>query len=260
MVHSFSNPDEYKQHSSLQYDFAHIMLNHADIKASDRVLDIGCGDGKITADIAKMVPSGLVIGTDISSAMIDASLKEHVPHLNKNLGFMTMRAERNIFQKQFEKVTSFCCLHWVHEQLEALIGIKNALVTHGQAILLVPLRHEQLYSSIEIIVSIPQWQKYFIRFQNPHNFFIIEEYKKLLDEAELEPHIMRETIMSYEFNSKREMELFLKAWLPHMKQLPAELHDSFLSTIVNTFIKIFSPIENKIILPLKMLQVHATVP
>ena len=65
MKNYFINPHEYKNHSKLQYDFAHHMITSSDIKNTDNVLDIGCGDGKITADIADIVYSGTAIGTDI---------------------------------------------------------------------------------------------------------------------------------------------------------------------------------------------------
>ena len=133
MKHAFANPDEYKEHSSLQYDFAHELIRDADIKETSRVLDIGCGDGKITANIASLASSGMVTGTDISLDMVSSATKEHVPSPNTNLGFMVMDAEENIFKKQFDFVTSFCCLHWVKNQLQALKGIKNALVENGQA-------------------------------------------------------------------------------------------------------------------------------
>jgi trans-aconitate 2-methyltransferase len=36
-------------------------------------LDIGCGDGEITAELAKCIPNGLVVGIDSSAQMIKLS-------------------------------------------------------------------------------------------------------------------------------------------------------------------------------------------
>jgi trans-aconitate methyltransferase len=260
MKHAFANPSEYKQHSNLQYVFAHELVKDAGLKPTDRILDIGCGDGKITSDMGKMVPSGQVLGTDISNEMIQSATKEHTSTPQTNIGFMVMDAEKNIFRNQFDIVTSFCCLHWVKEQRQALIGIKNALVPTGKAILLVPLRHEELYTAIESVVSEKKWCNFFKGFSNPHVFFTKEKYSTLLNSAGLEKQTMQEKIMSYEFDTKRNMELFLKAWLPHMKLIPESKHDDFLSDISNTFLRIVPPHNNKIIMPLKMLKVHATRP
>ena len=259
MKHAFSNPDEYKEHSSLQYDFAHTLIKDANIKATDRILDVGCGDGKITADMALLANQGMAIGTDLSADMIQAATREYSNKI-KNLGFMAMDAENNIFSKQFDIVTSFCCLHWVKDQLGALNGIKNALVENGKAILLVPLRHEELYTAIESIVSNQRWKDYFSGFINPHNFFTLDIYSKLLEESGLEMKSLQKEVMSYEFKTKRSMELFLKAWLPHMNRIPESQHDEFLSDIGDKFTHIIPPNNDILIMPLTMLKVFAVRP
>lgn len=255
MRHPFLNPSEYSRHSRLQFEFAHMMIRNANIKPTDRILDIGCGDGKITADMAALVKKGQVIGTDISSQMIHFATRTHVQN---NLGFMVMDAEINVFRKQFELVTSFCCLHWVRRQLAALKGIKSALVDNGRAVLLVPLRHEELYSAIESVVESEKWNQFFVGFVNPHVFFTKEEYNQLLIDAELSPLSLDEKIIPYSFRTKDEMEKFLKAWLPHIKRLPEKLHDEFMTDIGNKFLQ-QNPQEanTTITLPLRMLQVHA---
>ena len=39
------------------------------LKGNERVFDIGCGDGKVTAEIAKQLPNGSVLGIDKSEEM-----------------------------------------------------------------------------------------------------------------------------------------------------------------------------------------------
>jgi trans-aconitate 2-methyltransferase len=48
-------------------------LSRIRIKGNERVLDIGCGDGKITAHIASLLPQGSVVGIDNSIEMISFS-------------------------------------------------------------------------------------------------------------------------------------------------------------------------------------------
>ena len=49
---------EYSRRSALQEAMAEEVLALLDLKGSERVLDVGCGDGKITAEIATRVPRG----------------------------------------------------------------------------------------------------------------------------------------------------------------------------------------------------------
>ena len=62
------NAREYYQRSALQKWLADKSLTGLDLGGSERVLDIGCGDGKITAEIAERLPSGSVVGVDPSTA------------------------------------------------------------------------------------------------------------------------------------------------------------------------------------------------
>lgn len=260
MRHSFLNPQEYSKHSRLQYEFAHKLIATAEIKPTDRILDIGCGDGKITADISKLTADGQVIGTDISAEMIHFATRLHASS-HRNLGFMVMNAEINVFINQFDLVTSFCCLHWVRKQLDALKGIKKALVENGRALLLVPLRHEELYSAIESVLEYSKWRQFFIGFVNPHMFFTCPEYQKLLSDAGLKMETFDEQIMQYTFRTKEEMESFLKAWLPHIKQIPPSLHRDFMSDISQRYLTENNQTNTtKITLPLRMLHVHALNP
>ncbi|KIX08891.1 uncharacterized protein Z518_03548 [Rhinocladiella mackenziei CBS 650.93] len=45
---------------------ASFLIEH--IKPTDRILDVGCGVGSITLDLARLVPQGQVIGIDISES------------------------------------------------------------------------------------------------------------------------------------------------------------------------------------------------
>jgi ubiquinone/menaquinone biosynthesis C-methylase UbiE len=49
-----------------------------------RVFDIGCGDGKVTIELARRVPRGSVVGVDSSPAMIELAKRswgEAAPNL-----------------------------------------------------------------------------------------------------------------------------------------------------------------------------------
>jgi ubiquinone/menaquinone biosynthesis C-methylase UbiE len=115
--HIYSNPDQYSRNNALQFNFAMKVLKSLKIDIQSRVLDIGCGDGKITSEIAKDANQGCVIGTDISYQMIEHASKTYSSQ--ENLGFMQMDASQNKFINQFDIITSFNCLHWVKDQQRA---------------------------------------------------------------------------------------------------------------------------------------------
>src|SRR5687767_4829281 len=53
---------DYHRHSSLQQAMAEEQLGRLTLEGGERILDVGCGDGKVTADIAARVSAGSVVG------------------------------------------------------------------------------------------------------------------------------------------------------------------------------------------------------
>lgn len=107
------NATTYHHNSQFQYDHAlEAISNHA-FSADHHILDVGCGDGKITGHIASNVPDGQVVGIDNSPAMIAfAQSKYKAP----NIQFKVESAEALNFENQFDLIVSFACLHWVKDQ------------------------------------------------------------------------------------------------------------------------------------------------
>ena len=81
------NASEYNRQSSLQAALAEEQLGRLTLEGSERVLDVGCGDGKITAEIAARVPRGSVLGVDPSENMIAFAARHFGPATHPNLRF-----------------------------------------------------------------------------------------------------------------------------------------------------------------------------
>ena len=119
------NAKDYNQNSANQEKWAKELIARLKLKGSERILDIGSGDGKVTADIARLVPKGRVTGVDISPEMIRFSKQTFgkIPNLN----FRQADASALPFNKEFDVVVSFTCLHWVISRVSASPGISMAL-------------------------------------------------------------------------------------------------------------------------------------
>jgi trans-aconitate 2-methyltransferase len=81
------NAAEYYRRSSLQEAMAQEVLALLDLNGSERILDVGCGDGKITAEIATHAPRSSVVGVDPSRDMIRFAESHFGPATRPNLRF-----------------------------------------------------------------------------------------------------------------------------------------------------------------------------
>jgi trans-aconitate methyltransferase len=82
------NAEEYRTSSSNQKKWALELLSKLDLKGNERVLDIGCGDGEITAAIAQRVPRGFAVGIDSSKEMIDLATRRLPSEHHPNIAFL----------------------------------------------------------------------------------------------------------------------------------------------------------------------------
>ena len=64
----------YARRSALQEAMAAQVLAVLKFNGHERILDIGCGDGRITAEIATRLPHGSILGVDASRDMINFAI------------------------------------------------------------------------------------------------------------------------------------------------------------------------------------------
>jgi len=175
------NASEYARLSALQAAMAEEVLALLDLKGNERILDIGCGNGKTTAEIAARVPNGTVLGVDASAAMIAfaAAHSDSAP----NLKFAVADARHLAFEQEFDLVVSFNALHWIPEQAQALQSIRSALKPDGLAQLrLVPKgERKSLEDVIEETRLSPRWIGYFTTFHDPYLHLTPEQYGELAE-------------------------------------------------------------------------------
>src|SRR4029434_2068260 len=100
------NAAEYSQRSGLQQAMAEEVLALLELEGSERVLDVGCGDGKITVEIAARVPRGTVVGVDASRDMITFAASHFGPIVRPNLRFEVADARLLPLRNEFNRVVS----------------------------------------------------------------------------------------------------------------------------------------------------------
>jgi trans-aconitate 2-methyltransferase len=96
-----------------------------DPQAGERILDLGCGTGHLTAQIAES--GAKVTGVDRSAEMVAAARLAY-----PKLIFEISDATNLSFQEEFEAVFSNAMLHWIHEPELVLRGVWRALRSGGR--------------------------------------------------------------------------------------------------------------------------------
>ncbi len=232
--------EEYAKNSESQKASAENFLKEVQFKGAESILDVGCGDGKITAAMAKAVPSGSVIGVDISSSMIQAA-RNAFPN-QKNLSFYVADAAKIDDHEKFDLITSFTVMQWVLEQKTALQGFEKALKPGGKLWIQMPTGlPKPMQQALEKTISSKRWKSYFTQFSPPWRFYQPEEYRTLLIQAHLAP-IRLDVVAKHEyFPSRAVFHGFLKQWFPYLRPLPADQKDAFLNELLDQYLALLPP-------------------
>ena len=94
-------------------------------KAGERILDLGCGTGVLTAEIAAC--GAQVLGIDRSQEMVEQARNKF-----PTLQFEVVDATRLEFSSEFDAVFSNAVLHWIPEAEKVISGIARALKPGGR--------------------------------------------------------------------------------------------------------------------------------
>lgn len=233
---------EYDQISTLQHAMAEEVLSLLDLNGDERILDIGCGNGKNTSEIASRVPQGSVVGVDFSANMVDFARSQYAAsHLN--LKFETADARYLPFGPEFDLVVSFNALHWVPEQALALKSIHRALKPEGHAQLRMVFRGARM--SLEDVLQetshSPRWHQYFPSSRDPYLHLTPDEYGALAEQSGFEVCKLHTTDKAWDFKSREAFSAFgsvtFVEWSQHV---PGAERPTFINDVLDRYRQVAS--------------------
>jgi len=262
------DPEDYYKHSYPQYAFALGLVGRLRLCGDERILDIGCGDGKITSELAARVSYGSVLGIDTSTEMIAFAQNMFRQTVHPNLSFRYGDASSLTFKKEFDVIVAFASLHWTANLATVLQGIKSSLAPGGRfAAQLMAKRlitqkrsGSPLHQARREVMARPAWRRYFQGFKKQGSVYSADEYERLLRDAGF-------TSFRVEFVTEDVTHPRIEAlkgcaratWHRYTNRIPAEHRDAFLDEVVQCFIEQYPPDSGgQIHVRMKILEVEAT--
>jgi trans-aconitate methyltransferase len=175
------NPSLYQSSHAFVWEYGRELVGLLAPRAGERILDVGCGTGQLTAEMARA--GAEVVGVDHSPAMIEQA-RGNFPGLRFEVADVTEIE----YREQFDAVFSNAVLHWVPAADVAASAIARALKPEGRLVAEFGGRGNTqallaaVYRSMEAL-GIVEPQKY-----NPWFYPTIGEYASLLERHAMEVH------------------------------------------------------------------------
>lgn len=231
--------EEYHHHSSVQENAASQLLQFITWKGNERVLDVGCGDGKISAKIANCIPKGSILGIDISQEMISFAQQFCAKNYYPNLEFLLQDAHQLNYFEEFDVIFSSFALQWLQNPALFFSSAYRSLRSSGYIAATIPLEiSSALEEAIMTIVSLPQWSSYFP--ESSLNLYLTtdDEYRKLIDKHQFVPIKFTTTQQKVIFSSRTNFENYVLQWFVYLNVLPQNLKKFFFKQIIDKYLEI----------------------
>ncbi|PSL46793.1 trans-aconitate methyltransferase [Chitinophaga niastensis] len=122
------NADLYKEKHAFVFEYGNSLIDWLQPQAGEVILDLGCGTGELTAQLAEK--GAQVTGIDASAAMIE-SARAHYPNITFEVGDATTFS----LPVQFDGIFSNATLHWVREKEKAIARMYAQLKKGGRLVI-----------------------------------------------------------------------------------------------------------------------------
>ena len=230
---------DYASNSSVQQTWARELIARLKLCGDERILDVGCGDGKVTAEIARSLPHGSAVGVDASPQMIEFAGKTFPPKKNPNLEFYVMDARHIEFQRRFDLVFSNAALHWVDDHQAFLRGAASVLRPGGRLIVSCGGKGNahDVFLALRPEMRLKRWREFFRKIETPYFFHSPEEYKKWLPRFGFKTRSVKLAPKDATYRDRKGFAAWLRTtWLPYTQRVPENLREEFIAAVVERYV------------------------
>ncbi len=227
---------KYRQASKHQKEWGSKIISELKLKGNESVLDLGCGDGILTKQIAELIPKGKVLGIDSSEGMISTAKELEA----KNISFQKMDIDSINFSHQFDLIFSNATLHWIKDHNRLLNNCYKALKDNG-IIRFNFASNGNCSNFLKVIketISSKKYRKYFNSFKWPWYMPTIEEYKIIISKTNFKDiKIWEENVDRY-FADQYEMIKWIDqpSIVPFINVVDENIRDTFRNEVVEKMI------------------------
>jgi trans-aconitate 2-methyltransferase len=230
--------NKYRKASVHQKEWGNKIIAELVLNGSERILDLGCGDGTLTRLLAERVPDGFVMGIDSSKGMIEIAKGLE----SKNTSFQLLRINEMDFANEFDVIFSNATLHWIIDHKNLLKRSYKALKKHGY------IRFNfagdgncsTFNNVIKQVMEYEAYREFFKSFQWPWYMPSLDDYKRLVDSSNFtETKVWEENADRY-FPTKNEMIAWIDqpSLVPFIRLVNDSKKQQFRDEVVRQILKI----------------------
>jgi len=229
--------EKYQKASKHQQEWGNSLVSELTLNGNEAILDLGCGDGRITEQLALLVPDGKVVGIDASIGMIKTAMQR----ASDNLSFIQLDINSLDYQNTFDVIFSNAALHWIKDHKKLLANSYSTLRDNG--ILLWDFAENgncsNFFAVVREKIESEKYKQYFYNFEWPWYMPNKDDYIKLISDSGFDRYSVTEVNRDRYFKNTDEMIKWIDqpSIVPFISILPEEIKKEFRRDVIHSMIK-----------------------
>jgi trans-aconitate 2-methyltransferase len=231
--------EQYGKINNLQEWLASRALSQLRIRGDERVLDVGCGDGRVTESVLERLENGSLVGVDPSGSMVEAA-RRRLAGSGRAVVELGEAATLD-YHTEFDLVVSFNALHWELRWQHALRRVREALRTGGRVLLVQVCAGER--PSLEDVAmhtcAVPRWSTSFADFAAPFVHVAPEAYVEVARAARFAVGRAEVDDLSWDFGSRAAFAAWCAAGMVSWtSQLASDQRQAFVDDVLSAYAEV----------------------
>jgi trans-aconitate 2-methyltransferase len=201
------------------------VLERLPLAGNERVLDAGCGSGRVTELLAQRLPDGEVVALDGSPAMVDAA-RERLARFGARIQYVVADLGRALPIDPVDAILSTATFHWVPDH-DALFHNLAAVLRPGGRLVAQCGGAGNIASIQRVLATIGEGWLGDVHFETP------EDTTRRLETAGFDGIECWLTEEPTDFEAGEPLEAYLRTVVlgSHLARLPPSEHDAFVHAV-----------------------------
>ena len=223
------NPDLYHKFQSERAAPFYDLLALVEVRPHLKVIDLGCGTGELTRQLADKLPDSRVTGLDSSPQMLDAARTASL----SRPGLVFVEGDQSTLTGEWDLIFSNAALQWSENHAELIPHLYEKLAPSGQIAVQVPSNHNHISHQIYRETANEEMFKFILNgFQRYTPVLSIDNYARLFFDCGAENIVVFEKIYAHVLENSDAVVEWISgtALVPYFERL-GEHKDKFVESI-----------------------------
>ena len=234
------NATLYHQISAPQISWGQKVLSRVSLRGNERLLDAGCGTGRLTRDLLEALPDGHVVALDVSENMLNEARAYLEPDFRGRVQFVRCDLLDLSFDREFDGIFSTASFHWVLDHDRLFRNLHRALKPGGWLVAQCGggKNIARLLARVHQLIESSLYAQYFAGYESPWEYSDAETAAQRLKSAGFEQIETSLEEAPTQFPSAPEFHQFVENVIlrHHLQRIPdANVREKLMAELTSDF-------------------------